>query len=186
MKCRLTFAKSSVCLVLFSTLADAASDDSRHDTRGAWPSDRSKAPPTAAWRDAKPVSLPRVSGERASGCEIKVIAEWLRVRCDNFRVSAITELGGTRTDVNYVIEPPGVDRLPGAGELTFPVRPGERRVFLVWTLGPGYDGPLTVVPAVVVQSHWLAGDAGPSITCTDALHEPVATKTHPRAPVKDR
>jgi hypothetical protein len=173
-------AIASLCSV--STLADAARREGGVDARGNWPTERSKPPTAAEWQARMSVRMSHIHGEKAGQCDIRLIDEWLRVRCASFKTSAITQLGGARTDVKYAIEPPGADRVPGAGELIFPVRPGERRVFMFWTLGPGYDGPLTVVPAVVLQSHWLAGSMNPSITLTDALHEPVATKTHPRAP----
>jgi hypothetical protein len=177
MKRHLVLAVSSLCLV--STLADAARREGGDDARGNWPTAPS-APPTAAeWEARMRVNLGRTYGDKAASCDVRLNDEWIRVRCA-FKTSAITQLGGAHTGVQTVIEPPSADRLPGAGELIFPVRPGERRVFLLWTLGPGYDGPLTVVPAVVVQSQWLAGSENPSITLTDALHEPVATKTHPR------
>lgn len=182
MKRHFALAVSSLCLI--STLADAARREGGNDARGNWPTG-SSAPPTAAeWEARMRVNLGRTYGDKAGTCDVRLIDEWIRVRCASFKTSAITQLGGANTGVHSAIEPPGADRLPGAGELIFPVRPGERRVFLFWTLGPGYDGPLTVVPAVTVQSQWLAGSENPSITLTDALHEPVATKTHPRA--KDR
>lgn len=180
MKHRLSFAATALCAL--STLADAAPNAPDVAPRGAWPTARSTPPTAAAWHALAPVDWGRAYGEKAQRCELKLFAEWLRVRCASFKTSAITQLGGSRADVSYAIEPPGADRVPGAGELTFPVRPGERRVFMFWSLGPGYDGPLTVVPAVVLQTHWLAGSDEPSLTLTDALHEPVATKTHPRAP----
>ena len=40
-----------------------------------------------------------------------------------------------------ILDPKSADGLPAGGELVFPVRPGERRVFSFWTLGDGYDGP---------------------------------------------
>ncbi len=173
MKTSLLIAATSLCSL--TRLADGAATEAR----SPWPTDRTPAPPVAAWQAVTQVGFGTIQGEKALSCEYRLIAEWLRVRCPQLKTAAITQLGGTRSDVRYAIEPPGVDRVPGAGELTFPVRPGERRVFMFWTLGPGYDGPLTVVPALVVQSHWLSGEE-PRITVTDALHEPVATKTHPR------
>jgi hypothetical protein len=180
MKYSLALAASSFCLM--STFAGAANDDAQ-----AWPTTRSKAPTKADWRATPTIQLPRSWGEKARSCDVKRIEEWLYVRCASFKAAAITELSGSRADVSYFIEPAGADRLPGAGQVVVPLRPGERRVFSFWTFGPGYDGPLTVVPAVVLQTAWAPAGAHPVITLTDALHEPVATKTHPRpTPTKER
>ena len=173
---------ASVALLLVAPLADATDNEGP----APWPTVKSAPPSVAAWKAAQPSELPRVFGVHAQGCKIKRIAEWLNVRCPDFKAAAVTQLGGNRNDVGYFIEPPAADRVPGPGQVTFAVRQGDRRVFLFWTLGPGYDGPLTVVPAVVVQESWLAGSDSPSITLSDALHEPVATKTHPRTQAKER
>jgi len=171
-----------LALLLSAPLADATSNESAQ----AFVSTKTPPPSVAAWKAARPSALERVFGVRARGCQVKRIEEWLNVRCPGFKAAALTQLGGNRNDVSYFIEPPGADRVPGPGQVTFPVRSGDRRVFLFWTLGPGYDGPLTVVPAVVLQQSWLLGSDSPSITLSDALHEPVATKTHPRPQAKER
>lgn len=173
---------SALSLLLSASLADATSN------LGAapFPIAKTSPPSVAAWKAAPSAAFERAIGSRAQSCQIKRIAEWINVRCPGFKAAALTQLGGNRNEVSYFIEPPGADRSPGPGQVTFPVRSGDRRVFLFWTLGPGYDGPLTVVPAVVLQESWLAGSDSPSITLNDALHEPVATKTHPRPQAKER
>lgn len=172
-----TAVRLAPCLLLVSALADAAENEGA----APWPTSPSAAPTVAAWKAAQPVTLPRVYGSHAKACEVRRIAEWLNVRCVD-KTSAVTQLGGDRTDVSYYVNPPGADRISAAGQATFPLRTGDRRVILFWSLGPGYDGPLTVVPSVVLQASWLKGQDTPYISLTDALHEPVATKTHPRVP----
>ena len=172
----------ALSLLLSAPLADATSNQ----TGAPFPATKTSPPSVAAWKAAPSAAFERAVGSRARSCQIKRIAEWVNVRCPGFKAAALTQLGGNRNDVSYFIEPPGADRLPGPGQITFPVRTGDRRVFLFWTLGPGYDGPLTVVPAVVLQESWLADGDSPSITLNDALHEPVATKTHPRTQAKER
>lgn len=174
---RSTIALMAGAVCLSSTLADAA----KNDVPVPWPTTRTRPPSKADWESALPISA-RVYGEKARACEMRQHDEWLYVRCPKLKTSAITLLGGTRSELSYFIEPAGADRVPGAGQVVFPLRPGERRVLSFWTLGPGYDGPLTVVPAIVLQTTWLKDGLNPTITLTDALHEPVATKTHPRAP----
>jgi hypothetical protein len=175
-RARLTWV--SFTLLTLAAVADAAPIDTAQTFMNA----RSKPPRQATWDAISVANLGRAYGARARACEVKLSVEWLRVRCPSLKTAAITQLGGNRGEVSYLIEPAGADRVPGAGQVTLPVRMGERRAFLFWTLGPGYDGPLTVVPAVVLQAVWPNGAEGPSVTLTDALHEPVATKTHPRAP----
>jgi hypothetical protein len=176
------FAFITLAFLLSAPLADATSNEGA----APWPTSTTPPPSVAAWKAAPASSFERVVGQRAPSCQIKRIEEWINVRCPDFKAAAVTQLGGNRGDVSYFIEPAGADRVPGPGQVTFPVRSGDRRVFLFWTLGPGYDGPLTVVPAVVLQESWLAGSDSPSITLNDALHEPVATKTHPRTQAKER
>lgn len=171
----------ALTLLLSTPLADATSNEGA----APFPGSRTAPPSVAAWKSAQPSSGENVVGNLAQGCQIKRIQEWVNVRCPNFKAAALTQLAGSRNDVSYFIEPAGVDRLPGAGQITFPVRRGDRRVFSFWTLGPGYDGPLTVVPAVVLQESWLTDSASPSLTLNDALHEPVATRAHPRTHAKE-
>lgn len=139
-----------------------------------WPESPSAFPRPMEWTQGRWVELPRRSGVHAGGCRVEQLREWLRVRCEGMRVSGITQLGGA-PGARYAIEPAGDDRIPGGGEIVVPVRRGDRRVFLLWTFDEGYDGPLTVVPGVVMQEYWLAGAAAPVVVLTDALHEPVRT-----------
>jgi hypothetical protein len=138
-----------------------------------WPVGKSAPPTHQAWLNAEAVSFTRVSGGRASHCTAQRVREWLEVRCPELHTSAITQLGGGGSPAFSSIVPAGDDRIPGGGEAVFPLRKGDRRVLLWWTLGEGYDGPLTVVPGIVLQEYWLAEQ--PILVLTDALHEPVPT-----------
>lgn len=166
-------------LGLATLLATAASRPTR-DAGAAWTDARHPPPRPGDWHSAAGYRARRVTGRHASACEVHRLEEWLRVRCAELETSAITQIGGQRTGVSTWIAPAGDDRMPGEGQLTFPARRGDARVFLLWTLGPGYDGPLTVVPAVVVQQYWLEGADAPVVLLSDALHEPVTTKSNPR------
>jgi hypothetical protein len=174
-------AKRAGGFALLVALSSAASPDASPEV-ASWPDTRSPVPAPAAWKSAESFSVKRVFGAKAGACTVRRIAEWVQVKCPELKTAAITELAGNDADVSYYIEPAGDDRVPGAGHVTFRARRGDRRVFLFWTLGPGYDGPLTVTPAVVVQESFSAGSAEPLLTMTDALHEPVGTRTHPRPP----
>ena len=52
-------------------------------------------------------------------------------------------------------------KLPAGGEVQFPVRKGDRRVIQFLSFGPGYEGPFTQLPALVVQELWLADASVP-------------------------
>jgi hypothetical protein len=58
----------------------------------------------------------------------------------------------------------GSSEMTRGGEVLLPLRRGDRRVIQILTFGPGYDGPFTLLPAIVVQEQWLEGDAAPTVT----------------------
>jgi hypothetical protein len=95
-------------------------------------------------------------------------------------IAAITQLAGSALTTRRSIAPEGADRMPGGGTLLLAATPGDRYVFTFWTFGPGYDGPLTVVPAVQVQVSWLDGKTAPTLLLSDALYEPVPTGRNPQ------
>ncbi len=138
-----------------------------------WPSETSAAPQSKEWHGAPVIGPTRMIGERANACKVRQVREWVSIRCDSTVVSAMTQLGGTQKGVSFHLDKPGADRLPREGVVVFPLRQGTRRVFSLWTLGPGYDGPLTVIPGVIVQAEWLADT--PVLLLHDALNEPVRT-----------
>ncbi|WP_437683531.1 hypothetical protein [Sorangium sp. So ce131] len=132
----------------------------------AFPSEPSKQPTAAEWKAAPRVRLSRV-GPAAAGCRAYRTREWLRIRCPELTISAISLLGGKTEGVAFWIDPPrGGSELPRGGEVMFPIRRGDRRVIQILTFGPGYDGPFTLLPAIVVQEHWLEGDPAPTVTAS--------------------
>ncbi|NUO51882.1 MAG: hypothetical protein HOV80_23780 [Polyangiaceae bacterium] len=131
------------------------------------PTDKeSKKPTPEEWRDS-PVVAPTRMGPRAKGCTVSRVREWIRVSCPDLVTASIGVLGGTATDYAFWIDPQkeGNDaKLPAGGEIQFPVRKGDRRVIQMLTFGTGYEGPLTQLPAIVVQAHWLDDATGPTLT----------------------
>lgn len=131
------------------------------------PTDKeSKKPTPEEWRDA-PVVAPTRMGPRAKACTVSRVREWVRVSCPDLVTASIGVLGGTSTGYAFWIDPPkeGKDaKLPAGGEIQFPVRKGDRRVVQMLTFGPGYEGPLTQLPALIVQEHWLDDADGPTLT----------------------
>ncbi len=127
------------------------------------PADKSPRPTPTEWRQARQVAL-RYRAPKGARCGAFLLREWLKVRCAGGTVSAVTQLGGERDGVALWIDPPAdrATNMPGDAELQFPVRRGDRRVLQLWTFGPGYDGPLTVVPALTLHEEWV-DDSGPSL-----------------------
>ena len=102
-------------------------------------------------------------GPAAAGCRAYRLREWLRFRCPDLTVAAVSLLGGQTKGVAFWITPPKGSDLPRGGEVMFPLRPGDRRVVQLLTFGAGYDGPFTILPAVVLQEHWIEGDPTPTV-----------------------
>ncbi len=130
------------------------------------PTEESKKPTPEEWRDAKEVQPTRM-GPRAKDCHVYRVREWVRISCPDLVTATIAVLGGTATGYAFWIDPQkeGKDaKLPAGGEIQFPVRKGDRRVVQMLTFGPGYEGPLTQLPALVVQEHWLDDEVEPIMT----------------------
>lgn len=126
---------------------------------------KSPTPTAAEWKDAPAVQLTR-TGPAAKDCRAYRLREWLRVRCPTLQTSVISLLGGSPEGVAFWIDPPpNKDSvMPGGGEVLFPMRRGDRRVIQLGTFGEGYDGPLTVIPALLLQEQWADGAEAPVIT----------------------
>lgn len=130
------------------------------------PAEDSPKPTADEWRGATEVRATRM-GPRAKGCHVYRVREWVRVSCPDLVTATISVLGGTATGYAFWIDPSKEGRdakLPAGGEIQFPVRRGDRRVVQVLTFGPGYEGPFTQLPALVVQEHWLDDEAEPIMT----------------------
>ncbi|XXY50049.1 hypothetical protein WME91_02720 [Sorangium sp. So ce269] len=131
-----------------------------------FPAEPSRQPTAAEWKAASRVRLSR-TGPAAAGCRAYRTREWLRIRCPELTVSAISLLGGKTEGVAFWIDPPrGGSELPRGGEVMFPIRRGDRRVIQILTFGPGYDGPFTLLPAIVVQEQWLDDEPAPTVTAS--------------------
>lgn len=131
-----------------------------------FPPEPSKQPTAAEWKAAPRVRLSR-AGPAAAGCRAYRAREWLRIRCPELTVSAISLLGGKSDGVAFWIDPPRAgSELPRGGEVMFPMRRGDRRVIQILTFGPGYDGPFTLLPAIVIQEQWLEDEPAPTVTAS--------------------
>lgn len=131
-------------------------------------------PPTSeAWSKAPLIAPRRAVGPQARACQVQAIGEWFKVRCTGLVTSAITELGGNSQNVYLHLDAPNDDGLPREGVVVFALPARERRVLSFWTLGEGYDGPLTVIAGVVLQAYWQGGQ--PIVLLHDAFNQPVRT-----------
>ncbi|WP_441286224.1 hypothetical protein ACSRUE_27715 [Sorangium sp. KYC3313] len=162
-----------------SATADAGATDAGATDAGAtdagdelpldaapFPPEPSRQPTAAEWKAAPRVRLSR-AGPAAAGCRAYRAREWLRIRCPELTVSAISLLGGKTEGVAFWIDPPrGGSELPRGGEVMFPIRRGDRRVIQILTFGPGYDGPFTLLPAIVIQEQWLEDEPAPTVTAS--------------------
>ncbi|WP_437594291.1 hypothetical protein [Sorangium sp. So ce1000] len=152
-----------------ASVADASAADSGDGLpldAAPFPVEPSKQPTAAEWKAAPRVRLSR-TGPAAAGCRSYRAREWLRIRCPELIISAISLLGGKAEGVAFWIDPPrGDSELPRGGEVMFPIRRGDRRVIQILTFGPGYDGPFTLLPAIVVQEQWLDDEPAPTVTAS--------------------
>ena len=169
------WAWAGVASLLFAAAGGAANvaDSAGKRPTSPWPEAPTAEPKTAEWDAAEPFPLSRVAGTRASACFASRLREWILVRCPALRASAMTYLGGESADTNFSMGQPDSDGGAKGAQVVIPLRAKQRRVIMFWGLGPGYDGRLTVVPALVLQTDW-SGSA-PMVALYDAVHEPVRT-----------
>jgi hypothetical protein len=121
--------------------------------------DKSPSPKPDEWSKATPVRLTRTS-PTGGGCRAVRVREWLRIRCAT-KTFAVSLLGGSNEGVAFWIGPES-DGQPG--EIQFPLRRGDRRVFQFWAYGKDAEGGFQAKPLLVVQEQWIEGDAAPIVT----------------------
>jgi hypothetical protein len=130
-----------------------------------FPTEKSKAPAAAEWKDAPRVRLSRVS-ERGGTCNAYRVREWVKIDCHRETAGARLLSGSTEGVSLWVTDPGGdnVQFIPiSMAEIIFPVRPGDRRLFETLDLDFGdWDGWGTST-GVRIEERWLAGAKGPEI-----------------------
>lgn len=169
-----------------------------------FPSDKTKAPVDADWKDAIQVRLSRISPGVPSGCRAWRVREWMKIHCEE-KTAGVRMLAGDRQGVSVFVaqslpyDIPAMAKQFGVeesavhenmekfpddgwmardwrlqttgrfGEVVFPVRPGDRRVFewLKLDIWEGYDGPPSVgaESTMILEEQWLEGEA-PRIALT--------------------
>jgi hypothetical protein len=118
-------------------------------------------PGAAEWKPVGPVTL---TDPLPSNCRAYRLREWMKIRCSPFSTSSIALLGGAREGVVMFLDPPQWDNgPPSGGEVVFPVRRGDRRMFEWSTFGESYEGPGSPEVAFMISESWPPGDPGPTI-----------------------
>lgn len=125
-------------------------------------SDEKTPKPTAA--DWKPTTPVRLTEPLPFDCNAYRVREWIKIRCSKLQTAELTMIGGSREGVMLFIDPPPGDfpASPG-GEIVFPVRKGDRRVF-EWSMhGESYEGIGFPQLAFLVSESWVSDEPSPVI-----------------------
>jgi hypothetical protein len=168
LKLRLMFAATTACAA-----ALALAPEHRADARDApdaglpprfdeqpFPEEKTPAPTRDEWKAAPRVGL---TDQNTPLCHAYRVREWMKIDC-TFLTSGIAELGGSRDGVLLYLKLHDKDAtIPEGGEIIFPVRRGDRRVFEWSTFGDTYEGVGSPEVALVFSESWTADELGPTI-----------------------
>jgi len=139
--------------------------------------EKTKTPDAEDWKRAEQVRLSRVSPSVPAGCRAWRVREWMKIHCDR-KTAGLRMLAGSSDGVSLVVAESLVsmeeanksfdllvkhlDTLGRIGQIVFPVRRGDRRVFewLELEVWSGYDSAPSPVPSstMIVEEQWLEGD----------------------------
>ncbi|MBK8259488.1 MAG: hypothetical protein IPK82_43380 [Polyangiaceae bacterium] len=123
--------------------------------------EKPKSPTAAEWQAAPQVRF-TARGPRAKSCKMFRVREWLKVRCER-QNTAISLLGGASEGAFlWMPEAKEKEPAPSAAEVMFPIKPGDRRVFELFSYGPAYGGSM-ISPGLLLQEHWIAGETLPVV-----------------------
>jgi hypothetical protein len=124
--------------------------------------DRTPPPTPDEWKTAKLVALDAADVEKS--CEARRLREWMRIRC-KADMGGIRLLGGDSEGVSLRLDPMMKidDVVPGGGEVVFPVRRGDARVFEWLRMEFGYKGSMSLNSHLVLSESWLDGEERPTI-----------------------
>jgi hypothetical protein len=123
------------------------------------PPEKSAVPTSSEWQSAASFQASRVSPDTTK-CAMTYVREWVRVRCP-IKTFAISLLGGSNEGLSFWIGPEDKDQ---PGEVQFPLRRGDRRIVQLWGYGTDASGGVKAMPRIVIQEHWVEGEAAPTIT----------------------
>jgi len=120
-----------------------------------------KTPKAADWKTATRVKITR-RGPRAANCRAWRAKSWVKIHCDK-ETTAVSLVGGEFRGVSmWMPEPKEGVPAPGSSEAMFPIHPGDRRIFELFSFGETYGGSM-ISPGLVLQEYWLPGESAPVI-----------------------
>jgi hypothetical protein len=134
--------------------------------------EKTPAPKLPEWTEAKRVALTRMSPS-LDKCSAKRLREWMKIRCDS-KIAGFRLIAGSTDGValwiaesvhkeeaylgNWQLQAAAFETMGRFGEIVFPVRRGDRRVFEGFRLDiwEGYEGPPATgsVAALLVEEQW--------------------------------
>ena len=141
-----------------------------------FPEEKTKAPTADEWKAAIQVRLTRMSTS-ISGCRAWRLREWMKIHCDT-KTAGIRLLAGSADGValfvpDSLVSQEEFDKNPSElaakhfetmgrlGQVVFPVRRGDRRVFewLRLDVWDNYEGPPGVgsTSTMILEEQWLEG-----------------------------
>jgi hypothetical protein len=133
-------------------------------TRDPFPTERSDAPSQDEWKTAPMVEVTR-RGAAARACRAYRLREYVKVHC-GFATTGLRQLAGSPKDVSLFVTPKSLDQPmfdpPNGGQVIFPVRKGEARLFQFFDMQSDWDA-LVPGPSVVVDVTWPDGEASPTV-----------------------
>jgi hypothetical protein len=98
----------------------------------------------------------------SGSCKFQRLREWIRIRCTT-TTAQITLMCGNPEDVYMYLDPIPQDWgiFAEGGELVFPVRRGDRRLFEWQGVEWGYKGANSAINWLVISETWLPGEDKP-------------------------
>jgi hypothetical protein len=124
--------------------------------------EKTPRPSLAEWKPVQPVAL---TDPLRFGCNAYRLREWVRIRCSSLATSSIALLGGSPEGIALWVDTPLPDsfNIPPGGEVIFPVRRGDRRIFEWSTFGESYEGIGFPVIAFLISESWAPDEPAPRI-----------------------
>ena len=120
-----------------------------------FPSEKSKPPTMNEWTAAPRVRLTRMSA--GIGCISKRVREWVKIRCEE-PIGGLRLIAGSTDGIAlWVAEKEFIGSEGRFGEIVFPVRPGDARVFEVLRLDFGQWEGWGMDSVYLVEEEWSEG-----------------------------
>lgn len=129
-----------------------------------FPEEKSPRPKKDDWKAVPEVKLSEGSMSSGGSCKLQRLREWVRIFCTT-TTAKITLICGDPEDVYVMMGQVPADWgiFPEEGEIVFPVRKGDRRLFEWQGVEFGYKGANTAVNFLVISELWLPWEEKPVI-----------------------